>query len=277
MLQEQTFEKLYSLKLHGMARALEEQTKQPEISSLSFEERFGMLVDAQWLWRENRALAARLKNAQLKQPASIEDINYRHARQLDRAQFRSLASCQWVQHHLNVLITGPTGIGKTYICCALLEKACREGYTAYYARAPKFFRRLAVAYLDGSFDKLLTKLARTDVLAVDDWGLVPLSDSERRHFLEVIEDRHGSRSTVLTSQFPVDTWHGLIGNPSIADATVDRIIQGAHRIELNGDTMRRPEPGAKGAKASDANREASPKATSAPQQSSQEGNKEVDA
>ena len=241
MLHEQTLEKLYTLRFHGMAHALEEQMKQPEMAGLSFEERLGMLVDAQWLWKENRALALRLRNASLKHRASIENINYRHARQLDRSQVRSLALCQWVKQHQNVLITGPTGIGKSYLCCALLEKACREGYTAHYAQAHKLFRQLAVAYVDGSYDKLLSRIARTDVVAIDDWGLIPLADSERRHLFEVIEDRHGSRSTIVTSQFPVESWHELIGSPSIADSTIDRVIQGAHRITLQGETMRDPE------------------------------------
>ena len=241
MLHEQTIEKLYSLRLQGMAHALQEQMKQPDMAGLAFEERLAMLVDAQWLWKENRALSLRLKNACLKHRASMENINYRHVRQLDRSQMRSLASCGWVKQRQNVLITGPTGIGKSYLCCALLEKACREGYSAYYTQAHKLFRQLAVAYVDGSYDKLLGRIAKMDVLAIDDWGLVPLADTERRHLFEVIEDRHGSRSTVVTSQFPVENWHELIGSPSMADATVDRIVQGSHRIELLGETMRDPE------------------------------------
>lgn len=269
MLNQQTFDKLSALKWHGLARALEEQLQHPEVASLSFEERLGMLVDAQWLWRENRALASRLRQAQLKFPASIEDINYRHARGLDRSLMRSLASGQWIEHHQNVLLTGPAGIGKTYLCCALLEKACRQGYTAYYLRAPKFFRQLAVAAADGSFDKLLAKLAKTQVLGIDDWGLSPLNDSERRHFLEVIEDRHGGRSTVLASQFPVDSWHDLIGNPSLADALLDRLLHQAHRVELQGESLRRSD--AKKTP-SDRDPQPQPQATSAGQRP---GSKEV--
>lgn len=245
MLREQTFDKLYALKLHGMAQALQEQLEQPDIASLSFEERLAMLVDAQWLWRENRSQAARLHNAHLKQQASIEDVNYRHHRQLDRSLMRSLSACNWVEQHQNIVITGPSGIGKTYICCALLDKACRLGYTALYFGAEKFFRHLMLAYADGSLDKLLTKLARTDVVCVDDWGLVPLGDRERRLFLEVLEDRNECRSTILTSQFPVDTWHDLVGSPTLADAILERIVVRSHRIALAGESMRRLEPGAR--------------------------------
>ena len=238
MLREQTFDKLSRLKLHGMAQALEEQFRQTETASLDFEERLARLVDAQWLWRENRAIATRLRQARLKQPASLEDINYRRPRQLDRALLRSLANCDWVRQHHNITVTGPSGVGKTYLCCALLEKACREGFTAYYAAAAKFFRQLAIAYADGSFDRLLAKLARLDVLAIDDWGLAPPSDPERRHLLEVLEDRCGSRSTVLTSQFPVQTWHDLVGSPTLADAILERILSNHHEIALKGETLR---------------------------------------
>lgn len=237
-MREQTFEKLYSLKLHGLAQALEEQFKNPEASSLSFEDRLAALVDAQWLWRENRAVASRLRKARLKVPASMEDINYRHQRQLDKSLMRSLASCDWVKQRHNITISGASGLGKTYLCCALLEQACRKGYTAYYASAPKFFRQLAISYADGSFDRLLSKLARVEVLGIDDWGLTPLGEMERRHFLEVMDDRGGSRSTVLTSQFPVDNWHDLIGNPTLADAVMERILSNSYRLVLSGDTMR---------------------------------------
>jgi DNA replication protein DnaC len=238
MLREQTFEKLYSLKLHGFAQALQEQLSKPDSVSLGFEERLATLVDAQWLWRENRAVATRLRKARLKQPASMEDINYRHHRQLDRSLLRGLATCEWVGQHHNITISGPAGIGKTYLCCALLEQACRKGYTAYYASASKFFRQLAIGYADGSFDQILSKLARVDVLGIDDWGLTPLNEMERRHFLEVLDDRCESRSTILTSQFPVENWHDLIGNPTLADAIMERILSNSHKLQLTGETMR---------------------------------------
>lgn len=248
MLREQTFEKLSSLKLHGLAQALQEQLTNSEVASLSFEERLAMLIEAQWLWRENRAVTSRLRKARLKQPACMEDINYRHHRQLDRSHMRSLATCDWVKQHHNVTISGPAGIGKTYLCCALLEQACRKGYTAYYASAPKFFRQLAIGYADGSFDRILSKLARVDVLGIDDWGLTPLSEMERRYFLEVLDDRCESRSTVLTSQFPVESWHELVGNPTLADAIMERILSNNHRIQLTGETMRPVKNAAKASK-----------------------------
>jgi DNA replication protein DnaC len=238
MLREQSIEKLYSMKLRAMAEAFHQQLQQPDMNKLSFEERFGMLVDSQWQWRQNRSLAQRLKHAGLKQSACLEDINYRHARQLDRSQMRQLAGGQWIELHQNILISGPTGIGKTYLCCALLEKACRQGYSARYARAPRFFRDLAVAYADGSFDRLLASWAKTDVLAVDDFGLVAFSDAERRHLLEIVEDRHGNRSTVIASQFPIASWHEMIGNPSMADNIMDRLTSEAHRLELQGESLR---------------------------------------
>ncbi len=238
MVREQTFEKLHSLKLSGFAQALESQLKDPETAALAFEDRLAMLVDAQWLWRENRAAASRLRRARLKLTASMEDIDYRHPRRLDRSLMRSLAGCDWVRQRHNIALTGPAGVGKTYLCCALLEKACRQGFTALYTSASKFFRQLAVAWADGSFDPLLAKLARTDVLAVDDWGLTPMTDMERRHFLEVLDDRCESRSTILTSQFPVHTWHELVGNPTLADAIVERVLSNCHRIELQGESLR---------------------------------------
>ena len=245
MLREQTFEKIYALKLHGMAQALEEQISNPDSASLGFEERLAMLVEAQWLWRENRAIKSRLRTAALKIPASMEDINYRHVRQLERSVMHSLSGCDWIRRRHNIVISGPSGIGKTYICCALLDKACRQGFTARYASAPKFFRHLANAYADGSFDRLLAKLAKTDIIAIDDWGLTPLTDMQKQHLLEVLDDRCGSRSTIVASQFVVDKWHDLVGSPTLADAIMERILSNSYRINLNGETMRPVKKGLK--------------------------------
>ena len=238
MLREQTFEKLNSLKLHGMAQAFEQQLANPDVAALGFEDRLAMLVEAQWLWRENHALKSRLRNAALKMPATIEDINYRHARQLERSVMRSLSSCDWVRQHHNIAISGPAGIGKTYLCCALLNKACREGFSVRYASAPKFFRHLAIAYADGSFDRMLAKLAKTDVIAIDDWGLAPLTDMQKQFLLEVLDDRCGSRSIIVASQFVIDKWHDLVGSPTLADAIMERILSNSYRVELNGETIR---------------------------------------
>lgn len=245
MLREQTFEKLNSLKLHGMVQAFEQQLNNPDSSELGFEDRLAMLVEAQWLWRENHAIKTKLRHAALKVPATIENINYRHARQLQRSMIQSLSSCDWIRQNHNVVISGPSGIGKTYICCALLDKACREGFSARYVSAPKFFRRLAIAYADGSFDRMLSRLARTDVIAIDDWGLTPLTDMQKQHLLEVLDDRCGSRSTVVASQFVIDKWHDLVGSPTLADAIMERILSNSYRISLKGETIRPVKQGLK--------------------------------
>jgi DNA replication protein DnaC len=238
-----TIEKLYSMKLFAMAEAIRRQTEDPEISRLSFEERLALLVDQQWDWRQNKALVRRLKNARFKLEASVEDIDYRHPRRLDRQLIRSLSSCDWVRLHHNLLITGPCGVGKSYMACALAHKAVRDGFTAFYVRAPRLLRDLAVARADGSFGKLLDRFARIDVLIVDDWAMAPLADSERRDFLEICDDRYSIRSTVLTSQVPISHWHDQIGDPTIADSILDRLVHNAHRIELAGASMRKSKNG----------------------------------
>jgi DNA replication protein DnaC len=255
MLQEQTFEKLHSLKLHGMTQAFEQQLSDPDTASLAFEDRLALLVEAQWLWRENQALKTRLRHAALKVPATVEDINYRHARQLDRSMIKSLSNCDWVRQHHNIAISGPSGIGKTYLCCALLDKACREGFSVRYASAPKFFRRLGNAYADGSFDRMLAKLAKTDVIAIDDWGLSPLTDMQKQHLLEVLDDRSGSQSTIVASQFVIDKWHDLIGSPTLADAIMERILSNSYRIDLQGETIRPVKRGLKPATHTDGKEE----------------------
>ncbi len=244
MLTEQTLDKLYTMKLNGMAEAFRQQQEDPAVSSLSFEERFGLLVDQQWSWKEDRALSRRLAQARFKLAAAVEDIDYRHARGLDRKLIRSLAAdSRWVCQHHNVFLLGPAGIGKSYLACALAQKACRDGFTALYTRAPQLFRELAVAHADGSLPRRLLRLARIDVLIVDDWAMAPLNEVERRDFLEVCDDRYERRSTILTSQLPVAKWHAQIGDPTIADSILDRLVHEAHRIELQGESMRKKRAG----------------------------------
>src|SRR5437588_7182328 len=215
MLNQPTLEKLQTMKLHGMADAFRAQLQTTDMSQLSFEERFAMLVDQQWLWKENRALARRLRLAKLKERGVIEDIDYQHPRGLDRKLIRTLASSEWVRQHQNVLLIGPTGIGKTWLGCALAQKACRDGFTILHKRSSELFRDLAVAQVDGSFGRLLTKLARIDILVLDDFAMAPLKDSERRDFLELCDDRYQRRSMILTSQLPLAHWHEQIGEPNM--------------------------------------------------------------
>jgi len=239
MLNEQTKEKMYAMKLNGMAEAYDEQRTQSQISELSFDERLGMLIERQWLWRESRALNTRLNYAKLKEPACIEDLDFRNSRGLKRSQIDQLSSCDWVRYHQSVIVTGPTGTGKTYLACALAQKACREGFRALYFYAPKLFRELKMAVVDGSMPRLLKKLLKVDVLIVDDWGLAKIDERQYRQFLEILDDRQGTSSTLITSQFPVKLWHETIDDPTVADAILDRVIHNSHRIEIKGESMRK--------------------------------------
>ncbi len=244
MLNQQTIEKLHSMRLHGMADAFRAQPQQSDLTELSFEERFALLVDQQWNWRQNRALSRRLVKAKLRHRACVEDIDFRHPRGLDRTLLRSLTQdSAWVRQHQNVFLIGPCGIGKSFLACALAEKACRDGFTACYARPQQLFRDLALARADGSLPTLLARLAKTDVLLVDDWGMAPLTDTERRDFLEICEDRYQLRSTILTSQLPVAQWHQQIGDPTFADSILDRLVHNAHRIEMQGESLRKKRGG----------------------------------
>jgi DNA replication protein DnaC len=243
MLHAPTVEKLQALHLRGLVAALEEQSRQASYAELGFEERLGLLVDAEWTWRENRRQAQRLKAARLKCAACVEDIDFRHPRGLDKSVLRSLATCQWIAGHQNVICVGPTGTGKTFLACALATQACRHGYTARYYRTPRLFQELALARGDGSYRHLLAKLARTELLVVDDWGLAPLTAPERQDFLELLDDRHGSRATLLTSQLPIAHWHECIGDPTLADAICDRLVHNAHQLTLKGGSMRKTRAG----------------------------------
>lgn len=239
MLTQQTLEKMNAMKLTGMAEAFQQQLGSGECARLSFDERLGLLVDSEWTAREQRKLKRRLRSAKMRYPASIEDVDFKHPRGLDRQQVLSLGNCGWIQSRHNLLITGPTGIGKSYLACAFVERACRRGYSAAYVRLPRLLQQLAVARGDGSYDRLLGRLARLDLLAIDDWLLAPLRDGERRDIIEVIEDRSERASTLVASQLPAKEWHAGIGDPNLADSICDRLLHNAHRIELKGPSVRR--------------------------------------
>lgn len=238
MLTQPTVERLHTLGLVGMAQALAEQLRS-DSDELTFLERLGLLVDREQTERENRRLKARLAQAHLRQTASVEDVNLKLPRGLDKALFRSLSSCQWVAKHHNLLITGKTGVGKSYLACALAQKACRDGYRVLYVRVTRLLSELGLAKGDGRYPKLLASLARTDLLVLDDWGLQPFSDGQRRDLLEILDDRYDRRSTLVTSQLPVDSWHDAIGDPTLADAVLDRLIHNAYRLPLTGESVRK--------------------------------------
>lgn len=239
MLNEQTIEKLYAMKLNGMADAFQQQLQQPDINELCFEDRFALLVDRQWTFKEDRRMKRLLSNAKLKINGCIEDIDYKTPRGLDKSVILRLADCHWILNAQNVIITGATGVGKTYLACALANRACRMGYSAFYIRIPRLFQELAIARADGSYPKIIKKLTKAKVLILDDLGLVPMTAPERRDLLEVIEDRHGLASTIVSTQLPIEDWHENIRDPTIADAILDRLIHNAHKINLKGGSMRK--------------------------------------
>lgn len=242
MLQEPTIEKLHELRLAIMAEAWQQQQKDAKIGALSFDERFALIVDAEHQARDNRRLTRLLKDAQLRIPqACVEDVASSPTRGLEKAMLRQLASCSWVTEHLNVLITGGTGVGKSYLACALGQSACRKALRVTYRRVPRLLDELALARAEGSHARLLAKLAKFDVLVLDDWGLGAPKDSQRHDLLEVIEDRYGRVSTVVTSQLPVGKWHEWIGDPTMADAILDRLVNNAYKVDLKGPSRRKPE------------------------------------
>jgi DNA replication protein DnaC len=239
MLLHPTLDKLQALGLSGMLRALQEQLQTPECDQLPFEERLGLLVDREATERDNRRTQLRLGKAHLRLQAVLEDVDYRRPRGLDRSLLLSLASCQWVRDRQNCLVTGPTGVGKTYLACALAHKACREGMSAHYVRISRLLDDLAIARADGTYHRRLAALARFDLLVLDDWGLAPTNDAGLHDLLEVFDDRYERRSTVVASQLPVENWHQALADPTLADAILDRLIHNAHRIALSGESMRK--------------------------------------
>lgn len=235
MLVHPTIEKLEKLRLPGMLKALQTQMAMADIDTLGFEERLGLLADQEIAARETRCMNTRLKNARLRQDACLEDVDWRQPRGLDKSLLLRLADCQWIKKHHNLIITGPTGVGKSYLACAFAQKACREGYSALYQRVSKLFADLGLARGDGRYVKLLAALAKVDLLVLDDYGLSPLGAEQRYDLLDILEDRHQMKSTLVTSQLPHEHWHEQIGDPTLADAILDRLIHNAHKIQLRGE------------------------------------------
>lgn len=239
MLIHPMLDKLQILRFFGMLSAFEEQMKMPDIEKLSFDKRFGLLIDREMIDRQNRRFKTRLRKAKLRQNACLEDIDFRHPRSLDKSLMLQLASGQWIKEANNLLIIGPTGVGKTYLACALAHKACQLDYSALYFRLPRLLQQLDIAKGDGRYGKLLKSFAKTNLLILDDWGLKKLIKEQSHDLLEIFEDRHRLRSTLITSQLPVDHWHEIIGNPTLADAILDRLVHNAYRINLKGESMRK--------------------------------------
>lgn len=239
MLQHPTLDRLDTMGLAGMAKAFAELAANAEAEHLTHAEWLALLLDREWSFRHDRKLATRLRFAKLRHLAAPEDVDYRSSRGLDRALFMKLVAGDWIAAHDNLVISGPTGVGKSWLACALGHKACRDDRSVFYQRVPKLFASLALARGDGRHAQILAKLGGVQLLILDDWGLEPLDANARHDLLEILEERYGRRSTIITSQLPISVWHEVIGDPTYADAILDRLVHNAHRLELVGDSMRR--------------------------------------
>lgn len=239
MLLHPTLEKLTTLRFTGMVAALDEQMQMNSLDDMGFEERLGLLLDREMAVRQTRRMNTRLRKARLRQDSCIEDIDFRHPRGLDKSLVMRLAGCEWINEHNNLIITGPTGVGKTYLACAFAQKACRQGFNTLYLRITKLFEDLSLSKGDGRYLKLLSSFAKADLLVLDDYGLDQLGREQRHDLLEILEDRHELKSTLVTSQLPIDHWHEQIGDPTLADAILDRLVHSAYKIKLNGESMRK--------------------------------------
>lgn len=239
MIEQQTIEKMNAMRLVTMAQVFRELVDKPPSNDLTFEEKVGIMVDREWSDRDNRRTARRLKDAKLPTSGTVVDIVADPARGLDKAVLRSLGSCGWVRAKQNIIVLGPTGVGKSFLACALANAACQQGFRAFYARVPRLVHQLSIARSDGSYAADLARLSRFDVLVLDDFLIAPMKDTERRDLLEVLEDRYDHSSTIITSQVPTKTWHEMLSDPTIADAICDRLVHNAHVVTLRGQSMRR--------------------------------------
>jgi len=234
-----TLDRLYELRLHGMRQALKEQTDASSCQELSFDERLGLLIEAEDAWRMNSRIQVRVKKAKIRQNARIEELDYRAARNIDRGTLETLASCRWLRDKRNAILVGPAGVGKTFLASALTLRACQEGFSARYFRAPRLLHDLDIARADGTYRNKLASLAHIDLIVLDDWLIAPLQDAHRRDLLEILDDRYDNRSTMIASQMPVELWHQAIGDPTLADAILDRVVHNAYRLDIKGDSLRK--------------------------------------
>lgn len=242
MLHHPTLDRLHELGLEGMAKGFRDLATNPESNALDHAEWLGLLVEHEATLRQQKRFEARARTAKLRHAATVEDVNYRATRGLDRAVFLRLTSCDWIREHRHCLITGPCGVGKSWLACALGDKACRDNLSVLYQRCPRLFAALALARGDGRYARLMRQLGRVDLLILDDWGPEPLTAEQRRDLLEIVEDRYSSGSIIITSQVPIERWYEIVGDPTLADAILDRVIHNAYRIELKGESLRKQRP-----------------------------------